>query len=93
LEYGADTPLFEGEPVGARRLAEKLLVHLQMADLPEYWRGRFEAMTGLDCSGFYKSGSLQPLTAAAIVEDFLESGDADKFEPGTRYFFGHRIPG
>jgi hypothetical protein len=35
---------------------------------------------------------LDPLAAAAILEDMLESGELERFEPGVRYFFGHRIP-
>jgi hypothetical protein len=52
-----------------------------------------EANTGLDCRGFYdRDFMLRPLAAAAIVEDFVESGEANKYLPGVRYFFGHRIP-
>ena len=46
-----------------------------------------------DWRGFYgKAGKLQPLSAAAIVEEFLESRESEKYEDGVRYFFGHRIP-
>lgn len=60
---------------------------------PKYdFRRRFEASTGVNCARFYVNKRFQPLAAAAIVEQFLESGAADKYEPGVRYFFGHRIP-
>ena len=51
-----------------------------------------EASTGIDCSGFYQEEKPQPLTAAAIIEDFLESSESQHYEKGVRYFFGHRIP-
>jgi hypothetical protein len=57
-----------------------------------FLRRRFEASTGIDCSAFYKKGEFQALEAASIVEGFLESPDAAKYEDGVRYFFGHRIP-
>ncbi len=57
-----------------------------------YFRRRFEASTGIDCSPFFQDGIFQPLAAAAMVEEFLESRDAAKYEDGLRYFFGHRIP-
>jgi hypothetical protein len=57
-----------------------------------FYRRRFEASTGIDCSGFYKDRNFQPLTAAAILEDFLESPEVARYEEGVRYFFGHRIP-
>jgi hypothetical protein len=52
----------------------------------------FEAATGIDCSSFFDDGEFQPLAATAIVEEFLESGDPERFEPGVRYFFRNRIP-
>lgn len=55
-------------------------------------RRRFEASTGINCSAFYKKKRFQPLVAAAILEDFLQSPEASKYEDGARYFFGHRIP-
>lgn len=57
-----------------------------------YLRHRFEATTGVDCSGFYKDGVLQSLQALAILQEFEELGEAKKYEPGRRYFFGHPIP-
>ncbi len=57
-----------------------------------FLRRKFEATTGVDCRSFYAREHLRPLAAAAIVEGFLDSGEADRYEPGARYFFGHRIP-
>lgn len=39
-----------------------------------YWRHRFEATTGVDCSGFYEDGILQPLQALAVIEEFEDLG-------------------
>ncbi|MEZ4271726.1 MAG: hypothetical protein R3C68_09935 [Myxococcota bacterium] len=56
------------------------------------YRHKFEVATGIDCSEMFYERMPQPLVAAKIVEEFLESPDVDKYEDGVRYFFGHRIP-
>jgi hypothetical protein len=76
----------------ARHLHERVR-RGEQGDRIEKGRMLFEAMSGVDCRAFFnKHGSVQRLAAAAILEEFLESGDADKYEPGVRYFFGRRIP-
>lgn len=86
----------EGRPIAVRDLAKTLLDRLRQGERSDRIdRGRMllEASTGLDCHGFFdEKYMLQPLAAAAIVEDFLESDDASRYLPGVRYFFGHRIP-
>ena len=75
------------------------------ATLPKLWRNRdcelvyvarmrIEAFTGRSLAGFYHldTGELDHIKAAALLEELLESGELDRFEPGARYFFGHRIP-
>ncbi len=57
-----------------------------------YLRHKFEATTGVDCSGFYENEILQPLQALAILEEFEDRGGAKRYEPGRRYFFGHPVP-
>ncbi|NJK31974.1 MAG: hypothetical protein HC927_05885 [Deltaproteobacteria bacterium] len=57
-----------------------------------FFRRRFEASTGIDCSEFYSDGEFFPLVAAARLEAWIDSPEADRYEPGVRYFFGHRIP-
>ena len=32
------------------------------------------------------------LTAGAILEEFLNDEKSKRYEPGVRYFWGHRIP-
>lgn len=60
---------------------------------PPWWlRRRFEAMTGIDCGSFYEDEEFQPLTGAALLEDFRDSGGLAQFDEGVRYFFGHRVP-
>jgi hypothetical protein len=91
--FGADQALvFKGERAGVKTLANQLLKALQRPNFPIVFRQRFEASTGIDCTGFYQKGFLQPLSAAAIMEAFLDSPDINKYEDGVRYFFGHRIP-
>jgi hypothetical protein len=85
--------VFLGKPYGVVPMAKALLGRLQKPHVQIFWRQRFEAPTGINCSAFYDAEKvLQPLAAAEIVEDFLESPKAAEFEDGVRYFFGHRIP-
>ena len=86
----------EGQILQIGDVAQRLLERIRLGehrDRIEKGRMLLEATTGLDCRAFFnKDSGLQPLAAAAIVEEFLDSGDAKKYEPGVRYFFGHRIP-
>ena len=88
--------LVEGERLNIRGVAQRLLTRVRTGAHPdriEVGRMLLEATTGLNCRAFFDdSGRLQNLTAAAIIEDFLDGGDADRYQPGVRYFFGHRIP-
>jgi hypothetical protein len=92
-DFGMDQILvFRGEKFGVLALAKYILHRVREPFVRSELRHRFEAATGIDCSRFYKRGELQPLQAAATVEDFLESPEAAKYQDGVRYFFGHRIP-
>jgi hypothetical protein len=92
----AEVPVLYGQLFSVQKVARHLYESLQedaiQTMIVRDLRHRFEASTGIDCSGFFKEGRLQLLTATAIVEDFLESKDLDKYQDGVRYFFGHRIP-
>ncbi len=91
--FGGDQVLvIKGERFGVVSMAERMIELLHKPYFSPNLRRKFEATTGIDCSAFYKKEVLQPLAAAAIVEEFLESPEAAKFEEGVRYFFGHRIP-
>jgi hypothetical protein len=77
----------------AERLLNRLHAEADRSGRFDFERMRLEAATGLDCRGFYpRDWHLQKLPAIAIIDDFLESGRAIDFEPGKRYFFGHRVP-
>lgn len=92
-KFGTDkTVVFHGEVFSVTRLARFLLKRLSERRYIVGLRQRFEASTGIDCSNFYEDGNVQTLKAMAIVEEFLESPEAEKYEEGVRYFFGHRIP-
>ncbi|MBZ4420403.1 hypothetical protein [Myxococcus sp. RHSTA-1-4] len=96
-KFGTDQViLLHGERFSVVSVAQRLLRGLDGDDFARamrpFYRRRFEASTGIDCSGFYKGEQFQSLTAAAILEDFLESPEAARYEEGVRYFFGHRIP-
>ena len=88
--------LVEGERLNIRNVAQRLLKRVQIGATPdriEVGRMLLEATTGLNCRAFFDdSGRLQHLTAATLIEDFLEHDDANRYQPGIRYFFGHRIP-
>lgn len=96
-QFGTDDVfLFKGEIFGVVPIAKLILNRLgdSHADsrLQPILRQKFEASTGVDCSVFYKDRKFQPLVAAATVEEFLESPEAQRYQHGVRYFFGHRIP-
>ena len=92
-EFGDEKVLIsQGERYGVTRLARHILRDLQSPYFRVRWKAEFEAATGIDCSSWYRDETLQPLAAAAIIEEFLESPEAAKYEDGVRYFFGHRIP-
>ncbi|HYO52227.1 hypothetical protein [Archangium sp.] len=93
-QFGTDqVPVLSGEPFSLESLARRMLRQISAGRrLDPELRHKFEAMTGIDCSDFYKSG-FQPLTTAAILEDFLASPQRAKYQEGVRYFFGHRLSG
>ena len=51
-----------------------------------------EPATGTDCSAIFAGSKASPLAAADLAERFLDSGAAEGYQPGVRYFFGHPIP-
>lgn len=85
-----------GGPTSVRGIAEHLLRSLDSSPrsrmMRPFLRQRFEASTGIDCSGFFEEGSSRPLTTASILEAWLASPESENFVPKERYFFGHRIP-
>jgi hypothetical protein len=92
-ELGTDQVfVYRGAIFGVQRMARYILQRVRRPFVRGELRHRFEAATGIDCRAFYKGGDVQPLAAAALIEEFLESPDAAKYQDGVRYFFGHRIP-
>jgi hypothetical protein len=91
----ADVPVLKGEVLGVRRLAELYLEALKEREGMWNWymyRRFFEASTGIDMSDCYEARNTKPLTTAAKLETFLSSPEAQLYEHGVRYFWGHRIP-
>lgn len=87
---------FRNEPLSLPKLAEFALAKVRRnkdSEMLATIRMLLEAYTGRDMRGFYRleDYKLDPLAAAAMLEDMLESGELERFEPGVRYFFGHRI--
>ena len=84
-----------GQRFGVRYLAERFIELLGIWDRRGEWprlRQMFEGSTGIDLSPGYEGRELQPLKIAALLEDFLDSPEAARYEHGVRYFWGHRIP-
>lgn len=92
-----DLPVRHGEVFSVPRLARRMLERLAIDDETAVFhyksRRLFEANTGIDCTEFYKERRFQPLRAAVILERFLASPEAQRYEDGGRYFFGRRVPG
>lgn len=91
----ANAPVFRGEVFGVRRFAALYLEALEDRDNAWLWstyRRTFEAATGIDMSDCYEARNTKPLTTSAKLEAFLASPDAQRYEHGVRYFWGHRIP-
>lgn len=89
--------VFRNEPLSLPKIAELALSKVQRnrdSEILATARMLLEAYTGRDMRGFWRLDDykLDPLAAAAMLEDMLESGELERFEPGVRYFFGHRIP-
>lgn len=90
-----DQAVTAGRPLDLGALVARLRERIRSGEASgsrmEWERMFFEASTGIDCSAFYEQGRLQRLAALAVLEDFMDGGYAADFEPGVRYFFGHRI--
>ncbi|MDZ7856483.1 hypothetical protein [Sphaerotilus sp.] len=54
-------------------------------------REKFEAMTGMDCTGFYREGRLVHGEVVHVLEKFLASSFGNEYQAGKRYFFSRRI--
>lgn len=92
-ELGSDQVfVFNGVRFSVTTLGQHIIERVRQPFVRSTLRQKFEASTGINCTKFYRGGELQPLSTAAIVEKFLESPEAEKYEDGVRYFFGHRIP-
>lgn len=91
-EFGEHAFVFRGQPLNIEWIIRCALADLASGKLDPEMRHKIEAMTGIDCSCFYKDKQLQPLAAAALLEDMLASLDLFPFTPGQRYFFGHPVP-
>lgn len=85
--------VFRGRLLNIEWIIRCALADLATGELDPEMRHKIEAMTGIDCSCFYRDEWwLQPLAAAALLEDMLASLDLFPFTPGQRYFFGHPVP-
>ena len=73
-ECGTDQLLVvQGEKFGVVPLAKQLFDRARRPHFPSDLRRRFSTSTGIDTARFFKNGEFQPLTAAAMIEEFLES--------------------
>jgi hypothetical protein len=87
-------PILGGARFGVIPLAHMLLDQFKTPHtVASYWRHKFEASTGINCSAFYRDKIFQPDAATALVENFLNSTEADQYQDGVRYFFGRALVG
>jgi hypothetical protein len=91
--------LLGGVPFSVLRLAERILSHARAGEdsvRTNFERMVFEANTGISCRSFFAEEGphyrFRPLSAAAVVEAFLEDPRSRRFVEGQRYFFGHPLP-
>lgn len=98
VQFGENQAIWQGKALSIRVLAEKMYSLVRdptsgpLHGLFIPMRSKFESSTGLNCAQCYRNGVLQPLVAASLLEEFLESDQSRLYEEGIRYFFGHRIP-
>jgi hypothetical protein len=93
-----DVVVFGGEPVDMSKVIwqmRKALINRKSGEWINWgaflvWRRKFETYTGVDCSKFYGPKGFQPLSATAVLDDYL-AGPQPTFQPGKRYFFGHLV--
>lgn len=87
-----------GEPFSVVALAKRMLAHARSGEdsgRTSFERMVFEANTGISCRDFFTDDDVpkfRPLSAMAIIEDFLDDPWSRHFVDGQRYFFGHPIP-
>jgi hypothetical protein len=87
-----DALVLHGEEFSMFSLIEIIRRSVEKQDFHIHLRRKFEAQTGVDCSGFYCGSAPRYLTISAIVDEFVESGAVNHYIPGRRYFFGHLLP-
>lgn len=88
--HGELAYVFRGRLLDVQWIARCALADLSRGAMVPEMRRKFEAMTGVDCSSFYRDRKVQPLSAATVLEQFLEA--PRRLVPGRRYFFGHEVP-
>jgi hypothetical protein len=91
---GAEAVVWQGRLMDVVELAREFLAEVKSPEPHNFidFRHRFESYTGIDCRKFYFAMEPQRLQMAAVLEDFLASPEAARYQPGRRYFFGHPIP-
>ncbi|MBL9106706.1 MAG: hypothetical protein JNL82_37640 [Myxococcales bacterium] len=88
--HGEHAYIFRGRLLDVEWIARCALADLARGEMDPEMRRKFEATTGIDCSSFYRDRRIQPLSAAKVLEDFLQK--PRRLVPGRRYFFGHPVP-
>jgi len=83
--------VYQGQIFNILNIARRILDASKTDSFDSDLRRKFEVSTGINCSQFYAGGIFQPLSATAIVEEFLENPTISRFEDGKRYFFGRVI--
>ena len=94
--HGSDRiALLRGEPVDVWKMLgdmQRQLGGSPAASFCHAWRHTFETYTGVDCSKFYDRGRFLPNNALVGLAKYAAREPRVDFQPGQRYFFGHRVP-
>lgn len=86
-----DVPILRGELFSVTVLARKIAALEPGTSLAADLRERFEASTGISCSGWETADGLDPQSAAASARQFLDSPESAAYRAGQLYFFGRPI--
>lgn len=93
--HGQEVAFFEGDALALPAIAQRAWARVHRGeDVEEVARARMvlEAATGRSLAAMYDDGLLRRDRALAALEHLIEKGELERYDPGVRYFFGHRIP-
>jgi len=98
-DYGRGVAIFEARLLDLRYILQRIESLCDELDPVEFggtisrYVDFFEAMTGHSSRHVFEEGvTVNCYRAIEMIATFQQSGTADQYQPGQRYFFGHRVP-